>query len=169
MYEIQLTSSVAQATEIMSALIANRTRDWIDTRSGMGDFYSTWGMCGDEETGPFFLKRIAAFARTLKKTRITKIVPHPVQQHKQHDGDESDFDSLMERAVQFHLGTEKEPSQVVVEVVLQHEEQVEGSFSASHDPWGAWDPSYLRAVMCVKHPNKEYWNYVVLGTDALEG
>ncbi len=159
MSEFQLTSSVSQAVEIAAALIQNRVREWFDTRYDMFGhcFYTTWGRCGGKKTEHFFLKRLEAFAATLGGMRITKIVTisMPVQK------DECDDIGLMERTVQFHLGTEKEPSRAIVEVVLAQEDE------RLRELWGAWCPSYYRALVCIKHPNKKYRHYVLLGIDAL--
>lgn len=166
MPNLVFTPAVAQSLEIAHALLANRLHAWFDTRLDLYGhcFESIWGRSYDQETGTFFKKRISSFSMTLQGVRITEVVPVSIPIQEIDEG-ASRFDPQMEMGFLFHLGTEEEPSRIILRIILSPMDGEERS--CVHRLWGAWEPSYLRVVSCIRHPDPQYEG-PVLGLDVLD-
>lgn len=165
MSEILVTASVALAAEVMHALLSDELDEWSAKRMN----YSTgepisgvWGNCHDKKTSGFFLKRISAFSETLKNVRIMKIVPGSIPIQEAYDISD-DSDARMNKVVDFHLGTDNSPSQIIVRIFLDDDDE----YKEKEALWNSWELFYVQAITCLKHPNSNFANYVVLGLNAL--
>lgn len=147
MSKIILTASVAQAIEIMLALLANQLDGWFMSRSGFPTGEPLSMIVGDLKKKPaqFFLKRIHAFSATLRKFRIMEIVPGVAE------GDDFPIDRPMVRVVDFHLGNDTNPEEIIVRIHLERDEE-----TGDQILWNGWELSIAESIVCVKHPDSSF-------------
>lgn len=155
--DILFTQSVAHATEVMHALLFNGLPEWADARMEFptGEPFTTirTGDHYDKKGAQRLMSRISTFCATLKKVRITRILPGslPVQDVFPV----GDADPRTIRAVNFHLGNERDPEQIIVRILLEH---LDGDVQ-NGGIWDEWGLSGVSGITCLKHPDSRFINY----------
>lgn len=164
MRAIQQSASVALASELANSLLVNGLKTLYDARfSSMSylDFEDTFGDSENPNRIRTILKRLSDFAKTLKGLRITEIKPLPIS---------DDCQNSTMRVIQFHYGTDKNHSLVVVDITLTLEEDLDAEMQvgAGEGPHFCWRLHFWKAILCKEHQDKKFKNMVLLGFSAFE-
>ncbi len=162
--EMNFSVSTAQAVEIMCSLLNKSLIKWIDFRVDLHghNFSSLWGDCIEEPTEKFFKKRIKDFSSSLDGLRIIKLTTKSIPSEKIYGDDFEDMGMI--RSTRFHLSKGDGEAIVIVDILLDPSEEEDNNSRI----WGMWASSRLQAIVCRKHPNKKFLDYVVLGLNAID-